>query len=152
MPIISEETVKREATDGALGACEALLFSDTGGLTQFSARVEILAPGARSSYKHWHESEDEMIYVLEGDATLIEGEREEDLTAGAAATFPAGMDQGHCLENRSDRMVRYLVVGTRAPRDRVHYPGEDRVRHVERTTGDMRWSHENGAPADPLPK
>lgn len=152
MPIITEDTVKRDSGDGTLGAYEALLFSDSGGLSQFGAFVEILAPGARSSHNHWHESEDEMVYMLEGTATLIEGTQEQELHAGAAAVFPAGQETGHCLENRSDAPVRYLVIGTRAPRDRVHYPTEDRVLHVERSTDERRWSHENGAPADPLPK
>jgi uncharacterized cupin superfamily protein len=152
MPIITEDTVTRESGDGVLGAFEALLFSDSGGLTQFGARVEILGPGARSSHSHWHESEDEMIYVLEGTVTLIEGGTEHDLPAGAAATFLAGVATGHNLENRSDAPVRYMVVGNRAPRDRVHYPDEDRVQHVERSTDERRWSHENGAPAEALPK
>jgi uncharacterized cupin superfamily protein len=152
MPIITEDTVKRDSGDGALGPFEALLFSDTGGLTQFGAFVETLAPGARSSYLHWHESEDELVYVLEGTATLIEGGTEQTLPKGAAATFAAGEASGHCLENRTDAPLSYFVVGTRAPRDRVHYPAKDRVLHVERGTNERRWSHENGAPAEPLPK
>lgn len=152
MPIITKDTVKRDAGDGALGAFDDLLFSDSGGLTQFGAFVEILAPGARSSHVHWHESEDEMVYMLEGTATLIEGETEHDLPAGAAATFAAGTAIGHCLENRTDSPLRYLVIGTRAPRDRVHYPDKDRILHVERRLDERRWTHENGAPADPLPK
>lgn len=152
MPIITEDTVERRTGDGALGAYEMLLFSDSGGLTQFGAKVEILAPGAKSAYQHWHESEDEMVYVLEGTVTLVEGSGETEMRAGQAATFPAGRDTAHAFENRSDAPVRILVMGTRAPRDRVHYPGEDRVLHVERRLDERRWTHENGAPADPLPK
>lgn len=152
MPIITEDTVQRKSGGGALGAYEALLFSDTGGLTQFGALVEILSPGASSSYPHWHESEDEMVYVLEGTLTLIEGDREETISAGSAATFIGGTETPHALVNRSDAPARIFVVGTRAPRDRVHYPGEDRVQLIERTTNERRWTHLNGAPADPLPE
>ena len=151
MPIITQDEVRRTAGDDALGAFEALLFSDSGGLTQFGAFVEILSPGAASSHAHWHEEEDEMVYMLDGEVTLIEGETEHALTAGDAATFAAGAPVGHRLENRSDAPARYLVIGTRAPRDRVHYPGQDRVQHVERKTDERRWSNESGAPADPLP-
>ena len=151
MPIITEDTVQRRSGDGALGAHESLLFSDTGALTQFGAVVEILSPGARSSYPHWHESEDEMVYVLDGTLTLIEGDCENEVPAGAAAAFPAGTETEHCLENRGDSPARLLVIGTRAPRDRVHYPTEDRVLHIERRSDEHRWTRLNGAPADPLP-
>ncbi|ETA50127.1 cupin domain-containing protein [Ponticoccus alexandrii] len=153
MPKHQPDSVRRESGDGVLGAYEALLFSDSGGLTQFGAFVEILAPGARSSHVHWHEDEDEMVYMLEGSVVLVEGEDEVPLEVGEAATFPAGQALGHRLENRSDSPARYLVIGTRAPRDRVHYPGEDRVLHVERSGGGARrWTTESGAPAEPLPK
>jgi oxalate decarboxylase/phosphoglucose isomerase-like protein (cupin superfamily) len=39
---------------------------------QFGAFVEILQPGSRSSLRHWHSAEDEMVYVLEGRVTLVE--------------------------------------------------------------------------------
>lgn len=151
MPIITEDTVRRTSGDGALGAYESLLYSDSGNLTQFGVLVEILSPGARSSYPHWHEGEDEMVYVLEGTVTLIEGDSEEVLSTGAAAVFQAGVEVPHSFVNRSDAPVRLLVVGTRAPRDRVHYPGEDRIQHIERSgEEERRWSHLNGAPAEPL--
>lgn len=152
MPIITEDDVRRDSGDDALGAFEALLFSDTGGLTQFGAFVEILQPGANSSHHHWHEEEDEMVYLLEGEATLVEGEQETLMQPGTAATFRAGVDIGHRLENRSDAPVRYLVIGTRAPRDRVHYPRLGLIKHVERRTDERRWSTETGAPADPPPR
>lgn len=151
MPVHTEDDVQRDGGDGALGAWEALLFSDAGGLTQFGARVEILSPGASSSHAHWHEEEDEMVYLLEGEAVLVEGGEEHPMKPGDAATFPAGVATGHRLENRSDAPVRFLVIGTRAPRDRVHYPGEDRVLHIDRAHDERRWSNEKGAPADPLP-
>ncbi|MGP6088037.1 cupin domain-containing protein [Antarctobacter jejuensis] len=151
MPIITEDTVRRKSGDGALGAYEALLYSDSGDLTQFGVVVEILSPGARTSYPHWHESEDELVYVLDGTVTLIEGDNEDVLTTGAAATFQAGVEVPHTFVNRSDAPVRLLIVGTRAPRDRVHYPTEDRVQHIERSSEEeRRWSRLNGAPAEPL--
>ena len=153
MTVITEEDVQRDSGDGPLGAFEALLFSDTGGLTQFGAFVEILQPGAASAHPHWHEEEDEMVYMLEGEATLVEGDTTAPFLPGMAATFASGTPTGHRVENRSDTPVRYLVIGTRKPRDRVHYPTQgDRVLHFDRSTGDARWAWANGAPADPIPK
>ncbi|MFW2542177.1 cupin domain-containing protein [Primorskyibacter sp. 2E107] len=151
MPKVTRDAVKRETGDGACGPFEALLFSDSGGLSQFGAAEEILPPGSRSSNLHWHEEEDEFVYVLEGTLVLCEGDSEDTLAVGDAACFRAGAREGHCLENRSDAPARLLVVGTRAPRDRVHYPQHNRVQHVDRRNEERRWTNEVGAPADPLP-
>src|SRR5689334_19101191 len=77
------------------------------GLTQFCACLQRRPPGSRSSHRHWHETEDELVYVLEGEAVLVEGE-ETVLRAGDAAAWPAGKPVAHCLENRSSRAVVYL--------------------------------------------
>ena len=42
------------------------------GLTQFGVNLTRLKPGAASSLRHWHEKEDEFVYVLEGELVLIE--------------------------------------------------------------------------------
>jgi uncharacterized cupin superfamily protein len=69
------------------------------------------------------------------------------LTAGDAATFRAGVPVGHCLENRSNAPTRCLVVGTRAPLDRITYPDHDRVCHRDRSRPDDVWTDLAGAPA-----
>lgn len=102
------------------------LLSDPGGLTQFGAFIEELPPGSSSGQRHWHEDEDEMILVLEGEVVLVE-EIETTLHAGDAATWPAGQALGHRLDNRSAAPARYLVIGTRALRDTIHYTDHDLV-------------------------
>ena len=150
MPIHRPDTVKRDVSDGAGNPCgpyTALLFSDAGGLTQFGAVVEVLPPGSRSSIKHWHATEDEMVYVLEGDVTLHEGSEISVLRPGDAATFRAGDPIGHCLENRSGQDVRYLVIGTRAPGDTVTYPDNDRILKFDREPETRSWSDLAGNPS-----
>ena len=46
------------------GARESLHLSEAGGLAQFVAHVHTLQPGSRSSDRHWHEEEDEFLYML----------------------------------------------------------------------------------------
>ena len=119
MPKISDPRI--EDGDDELGRYRAELLSDTGGLTQFGAFTETLWPGAKASRTHWHANEDEMIYVLSGTVTLIEGDTTTDLVHGDAATFKAGVATGHHLENRTQAPCRYLVVGTRSGDDTVTY-------------------------------
>ena len=148
MPIHSPDTVKTDESDGVDDPCgpfQALLFSDAGNLTQFGAFEEILPPGSASSLKHWHQVEDEMVYVLEGEVTLHEGDTSTVMRKGEAATFKAGEPVRHCLENNSTAPVRYLVIGTRAPKDVVTYPDNDRVVTHTRVGQDR-----NGNPAKSL--
>lgn len=119
-------------------------YSDLGGLTQFGAFVEELQPGAWSSQRHWHEAEDEFLYLLEGEVVLIEDEGETPLHPGDAACWPRGVANGHHLVNRSDRVARYLVVGTRAAEDDCHYPDIDL--HYRRRAGAKGFLHKDGSP------
>lgn len=129
------------------GSARTLWISEPGSLTQFGANIEILQPGARSSLKHWHAAEDEMVYVLEGEVTLIEGNIETLLRPGDAATFRAGVAVGHCLHNRSASPTRCLVVGTRAPVDTISYPDHDRICQRDRSLPDDIWTDGAGIPA-----
>ena len=85
-----------------LGRYAAELYSDTAGLTQFGAFAETLDPGARSSDRHWHEEEDEFLYMLSGTATLIEDDGPHPLAPGDACGWKAGVANGHQIHNRSD--------------------------------------------------
>jgi uncharacterized cupin superfamily protein len=98
---------------------------EAGGLTQFGVKLVRLEPGAASSQRHWHEAEDEFVYMLEGELVLIESNGETAMAPGDAAAFPAGVANGHHLINRTSRDATFLVVGTRASRERCHYPDID---------------------------
>ena len=127
LPDWTEEPDYVEPVTGArLAAYAHRKLGDAAGLTQFGAVIERLPPGAQSSLRHWHEAEDELLYLLEGRLTLIE-DRETELVAGDAAGWRAGDPVAHCLENRGDAPAVYLVVGTRAGFDVIHYPDHDLV-------------------------
>ncbi|GAA3865809.1 cupin domain-containing protein [Celeribacter arenosi] len=155
MPKFTPETVRKDSHDGVghpCGAFEALLFSDSGGLTQFGAFVETLPPGSSSSIKHWHSSEDEMLYMLSGEVLVHEGGHTFTLQRGEAATFKAGAPLGHFVENVSETSASYLMIGTRSSSDVVTYPENDRVLSFERgPDGEIknrRYTTLSGEPAD----
>ena len=110
---------------------EWLHYSDAGGLTQFGAYVETLAPGSRSSERHWHEKEDEFLFVLSGEATIVEDDGASVLHPGDAACWPAGTPIAHHVVNRSDAPCIYLIVGTRVTHDVCHYPDVGRILYTE---------------------
>lgn len=120
-------------------------LGDAAGLTQFGVRLERLPPGSRSSYRHWHESEDEFVYVLSGELVLIE-DNECVLRAGEAAGWRAGQPVAHCLENRSSADATILVVGTRAASGAVHYPDHDLV--LQNDEKGSRFTRADGSPVE----
>ncbi len=97
-------------------------LGDAFGLSQFGVNQLELPPGAWSSQRHWHERQDELVYVLEGEVVLVTDEGETVLTPGMTAGFRAGSGNGHHLVNRSASVVRILEVGTRTVDEIAHYP------------------------------
>ena len=117
-------------------------LGDAGGLTDFGVNLMRLPPGMWSSQRHWHSHEDEFVWVLEGEVVLVTDEGEQVLKAGDCAGFKAGVANGHHLQNRSDREVVLLEVGSRQPEadgcdypdiDMVARPGEEGYRHRDGT-------------------
>ena len=114
------------------------------GLTQFGVNVCTLKPGAASSQRHWHESEDELVYVLEGEVVLREDGGDIVLKPGDAVAWKAGVPSGHCLINRSDRDAVFIEVCTRASSERAHYSDIDMM--VVLDEKGARYTRKNGEP------
>jgi uncharacterized cupin superfamily protein len=132
-----EPTASRGGAEHALGAYETLRYSDVGQLKQFGANLETLQPGSRSSERHWHEREDEFLYLISGEATVIENDGMHVLYPGDAACWPAGTANAHCVVNRSSSPCTYLIVGTRPTHDICHYPDAGRALHTDGETWRM---------------
>ena len=79
------------------------------GLTALGANRVTLDPGAWSSQRHWHDSEDELVVMLSGEAVLVEDDGETLLTEGDIAAWPMGGSNGHHLINRSDRPCTFIA-------------------------------------------
>ena len=121
-------------------------LGDAGGLTQFGVNLTRLPPGAATAQRHWHEAEDELVFVVSGELVLIEEDGETPLGAGEAAAFKAGHADGHHLVNRSAGDAVVLEIGSRAEVERGHYPDIDLV--YEKQGGAVRFTDKAGAPYD----
>lgn len=101
-------------------------LGEAAGLTDFGVNLLRLSPGVWSSQRHWHTAEDEFVFVLEGEVVLVTNAGEEILRSGDSAGFKAGAEDGHHLQNRSERDAVILEVGSRKPaEDEVDYPDID---------------------------
>ena len=119
-------------------------LGDVFGLSQFGVNLVTLEPGAMSAHRHWHQREDEFVYVLEGSPMLVTDAGDTRLEPGMAAGFPAGEANGHHLVNNTDGPVLYLEVGTRSQGEDVEYPDVDmKARKVD---GRYQIAHKDGTP------
>ena len=120
-------------------------LGDLFGLTNFGVNLTRLAPGGYSALRHAHAKQDEFVYVLEGEATLITDAGETLLKPGMCAGFKAGTGDAHHLHNRSQKDVVFLEVGDRSAGDSVSYPDDDVVA-VYGADGKWRYSRKDGTP------
>ena len=112
------------------------------GLTLFGVNLTVIPPGEWSSQRHWHSHEDEFVWVVEGELTLVTDAGDETLRPGDCAAFKAGDPDGHHLVNKSDRPAKVLEIGNTDRRDRCVYADIDLI--VERRGSG--YSHRDGAP------
>jgi uncharacterized cupin superfamily protein len=151
MPKIDIETVPAQQVASypmkfaaVIAGREKQKLGDAVGLTQFGVNITRVKPGSASALRHWHEQEDEFIYMLEGELILAENDGETVLKPGDAAGFKCGSGIGHCLINRGSRDAIYLEIGTRAASERVHYCDVDMI--MERDGTGRRYLSRSGAP------
>lgn len=95
------------------------------GLADFGVNLTRLPPGGWSSQRHWHSDEDEFVYVLEGEVTLVNEGGRQILRAGECAAFPKGVADAHHLVNEGAAVAVYLEVGSRSDKDVCTYPDVD---------------------------
>ena len=142
---VGETDYPEALRDGMTGATRRRL-GDAAGLTNFGVNLTTLPPGFASAHRHWHTRQDELIYVVSGELTLVTDAGEQVLTAGMAAGFPAGVADGHHLVNRGSADASFLEIGDRSPADDCHYPDVDMVsRNID---GDQLYAylHKDGTP------
>lgn len=119
-------------------------LGDAAGIKNFGVNLSTLAPQSRSALRHWHTKQDEFVYVLSGELTLITDAGESILKSGQAAGFPAGEANGHCLYNHTNEIATYLEIGDRTPNDSGNYPDDDLVAIA--TEQGWQFTHKDGTP------
>lgn len=100
-------------------------LGDVFGLTAFGVNLTHLEPGAASALFHWHQKQDEFVFVLEGTATVVFGSNEFELSPGDCMGFKAGTGIAHQVINRTDEPVTYIEIGDRVPGESGGYPNDD---------------------------
>ena len=91
------------------------------GLEQMGVHLIRLEPGYDSTQFHYHDADEEFVWVLAGHGKAYIGADTFAVGPGDFMGFPAP-SPGHGLHNDSDSDLIYLVGGEVNPADVVHYP------------------------------
>ena len=76
----------------------------------FFIHHEIVPPGARASSPHCHLRTEEMVLVLEGKASVYEGDTREEIEAGDCALLHANSTSLHFVANETDSKIELIVI------------------------------------------
>ena len=106
------------------------------GLQRIGVHIVRLEPGRESTQFHYHDADEEFLYILEGRAIAEIGDDRFEVAAGDFMGF-ATPSLPHTLINTFDADLVYLMVGERNPNDIVHYPKIRRS--MIKGPGGKRW-------------
>jgi uncharacterized cupin superfamily protein len=99
------------------------------GAEMLGGSVYELDPGDSICPYHYENTEEEWLLVLTGTPTLRHPEGEHELAPGDVVCFVEGPDGAHKVTNRSDAVVRILMLSTMPTTDISIsiYPDSDKV-------------------------
>jgi len=117
-------------------------LGDLFGLKNFGVNLTRLSPGGESALLHRHSKQDEFVYILQGEPTLVMDAGEAALRPGMCAGFPA-QGVAHQLVNRTDKDVVYLEIGDRTLGDEGSYPNDDIKAELD-ADGGWVFTHKDG--------
>lgn len=143
VPLRTRPSVYPEPFASRMSKRQKRVLGDFFGLSNFGVNLTRLPPGAESALLHRHIRQDEFIYILEGEPTLVTEEEEIALAPGMCAGFPAG-GTAHQLVNRTAADVVYLEIGDRTAGDEAFYPRDD----IQAALVERKWvfTHKDGRP------
>lgn len=122
-------------------------FGRVFGFARIGIHHEVLPPGRRTSWPHAESTEEEFVYVLEGEPDLWLDGHLHRLKPGDGVGFKPGTGDTHAILNNSGREVRLLVVGEHKRADnKVHYPLHP---HRAAEIGEQHWTDWPARPLGP---
>ena len=112
-------------------------LSDAAGMQRIGVHLVRLEPGRESTQFHYHDADEEFLFVLEGRGIAELGDREVEVGPGDFMGFPAPSEP-HALRNPFDEDLVYLMGGERNANDVVHYPRIGRI--LVKSDGRRMWA------------
>ena len=126
---------------GSQFECDAVRIGPLLGAKQLGYSYDVVPPGKRSCPFHSHRGEEEMFFIVKGEATLRYGAETRKIRAGDLICCPTGgPETAHQIINDSQAELAYLSVSTMMPAEICEYPDSKKIgafggglRHMTRT-------------------
>ena len=144
VPPRTEPTNYPEPFSRCLAGRQKRQLGDVFGLRNFGVNLTKLVPGGESALLHRHSKQDEFVFILEGNPSLVTETEETVLGPGMCAGFPA-QGVAHQLVNRTAKEVAFLEIGDRISGDKGSYPNDD-IEVVLGDEGEWMFAHKDGRP------
>ncbi|WP_411965547.1 cupin domain-containing protein [Haloferax sp. YSMS24] len=118
-----------ESQRGSRFAFRRKQLASAAGGRELGCSLYEVPPGKRPWPTHYHEGNEEALYVLSGSGTLHtrDGAADIELLADTYVALPAGADYVRQVENDGDEPLRYLAISTMNHPDVTVYPDSDKV-------------------------
>lgn len=93
-------------------------------ISKCSANFVEVEPGKYAYGYHYHEENEEVFYIINGEALVKTEKGDIHLKQGDAICFPANINGSHVISNpsKTEKLI-YLDVGTANKPDIVHFTG-----------------------------
>ncbi len=131
---LAERSHRHQFNDNAVRLTRTL--GEPTGLERIGVHLVRLEPGRDSTQHHYHDADEEFLFVLAGRGVAHIGDDRFEVGPGDFMGFPAP-SPAHSLSNPYDQDLVYLMGGERNPVDAVHYPRIART--MLKTYGRRRW-------------
>jgi uncharacterized cupin superfamily protein len=118
---ISEVEPRVELRGNKFGFIGRRLGPHVGAKSIGSSFIEI-QPGRQAFPNHFHTSNEEAVFVIEGKGHVRIGKDEVEISTGDYIAFPVGPDHTHSIQNSSQAVLKLLCISTLNPVEVVGYP------------------------------
>ena len=115
------------AFDYQFGPLQMGRMQDVGrnvGSDKIGLMIQTVAPGKRSSRRHRHLFQEELLIVMAGNGHLLHGDERIPVAAGACVCYRAGDADAHAFENSGDQDLVIWAFGNRFTYEVALYPDE----------------------------
>jgi uncharacterized cupin superfamily protein len=106
---------------------EVLPLAKLVGAKNLGFHLEIMDPGTFSSPYHWHEKEEELCIVIEGEAILRKNNEFKKVRAGDLIFHGTGPESVHHMFNHTDRPFKFFALSSRFPGETCGYPDSNKI-------------------------
>ena len=96
-------------------------LSEAAGMSRLGVHIVRLTSGRDSTQYHYHDNDEEFLYVLSGHGEARIGDHVIEVGPGDFMGFPCG-SAAHSLHNPHEEDLVYLMAGEGNANDMVHYP------------------------------